>query len=185
LPNPYSYLTPRANNWTTPTAIWLRATSSENLATSTATVSSARTPVTSTKEGAIEIVSGRLALGNPYGSELLKMPVRMEAQYFTAGQRWETSSGDSFSSVTPGGISFANCLKNLGSPCKTSVLAPATSANVTLAAGVGTFWLKAPGAGNTGSAEFRMANPAWLPTMVGRAVFGVYRSPLIYIREVY
>jgi uncharacterized repeat protein (TIGR01451 family) len=185
LPNPFSYLTPRANNWTVPTAIWLRASASENLAASTATVSSARSPVANTREGAIEIVSGRLSLGNPYGSELLKMPVRMEAQYFTAARRWETSSGDSFSNVSPGGIVFANCLKNLGSPCKTTVLAPATSASVTVASGVGTFWLKAPGAGNTGSAEFRMSNPAWLPTTVGRAVFGIYKSPLIYVREIY
>jgi len=185
LPNAYSSTTPRANNWTKPTAIWLRATASENVGATTVTVSSARTPVAATKEGAVEIVSGRLALGNPYGLELLKMPIRMEAQYYTAAGRWETASGDSVSSVNPAGISFANCLKNLGSPCKTAVLAPDTTAAVTLNNGVGTFWLKAPGAGNTGSAEFKMANPAWLPTMVGRAVFGVYRSPVIYVREMY
>ena len=30
-----------------------------------------------------------------------------------------------------------------------------------------------------------MNNPAWLPSTIGRAVFGVYKSPLIYVREVY
>ncbi len=186
LPNAYSSATPRANNWTTPTAIWLRATASENVAgTGTVTISSARSPVANTREGAVEIVSGRLSLGNPYGSELLKMPIRLEAQYYTAAGRWETAAMDSASSVTPSGISFANCLKNLGSPCKTAVLAPSGTAAITLANGVGTFWLKPPGAGNTGSAEFKMNNPAWLPTMVGRAVFGVYKSPVIYVREMY
>ena len=34
-----------------------------------------------------------------------------------------------------------------------------------------------------------MNNPAWLPSTLGRAVFGVFndvlKSPLIYLREVY
>lgn len=54
-------------------------------------------------------------------------------------------------------------------------------------------WLRAPGAGNPGSINVTAAVPAWLRfnwtgvlgNPVGRATFGVYRSPLIYRRENY
>ncbi|MDR7306966.1 MSHA biogenesis protein MshQ [Rhodoferax saidenbachensis] len=54
-------------------------------------------------------------------------------------------------------------------------------------------WLRAPGAGNVGSIDVTANIPAWLQfnwtgavgNPVGRATFGVYRSPLIYRRENY
>ena len=63
------------------------------------------------------IVSGRLALDSPHGSELVKMPVRAEAQYWAAAGRWETSATDNVSTLQSGGITFANCRKRLGPPC--------------------------------------------------------------------
>lgn len=185
LPRPYSGAAPRTLETSVPTAVWLRAAASENLATGSVVVSSARSNAASSVEGAIDIVAGRLALGNPYGSELLRMPVRLEAQYFTAAQRWETSMADNASSVLPATVTFATCLGKLGPPCDTALLAPSTSAAVTLVGGIGTFWLKAPGAGNTGSAQFTMGSPAWLPSTSGRAVFGVFNSPFLYLREMY
>jgi hypothetical protein len=52
--------------------------------------------------------------------------------------------------------------------------------------------LQAPPRGTVGSVDFGVDNGSengvprtWLPTTVGRATFGLYRSPLIYMREVY
>lgn len=189
LPQPFSNLAPRARNWTAPTPIYLRASALENIATATGTatvtVSSLRAAAAQSAEGGITIVSGRLALDNPHGSELMKMPVRAEAQYWTAGGRWEPGSSDNASVLRTDGIGFANCRQALGPPCKAVLGVSVAGLQQTLKSGVTTFWLKAPGAGNQGSADFQMDNPAWLPSTIGRAVFGVYRSPLIYLREVY
>jgi hypothetical protein len=188
LPQPFSNLAPRARNWTAPTPIYLRASVLENIATTTGmanvTISSLRAVAAQSVEGGLTIVSGRLALDNPHGSELMKMPVRAEAQYWTTGGRWETSARDNASVLRTGGIAFSNCRLALGPPCK-PVLGVTADAQQRLIDGVTTFWLKAPGAGNHGSADFQMDNPAWLPSTIGRAVFGVYSSPVIYLREVY
>lgn len=188
LPNAFSNAAPRALNWTAPTPVYLRASATER--TVNAAGAAVNTTVTSQRasgavEGGLTIVSGRLSVGAPYGSELLKMPVRMNAQYWSTAGRWENSSTDNLSTVATAGIAFSNCLKNLGPPCKTTALAPASSTSVVLAAGTGTFFLKPPGSGNTGSAEFAMNNPAWLPSTKGRVVFGIFKSPLIYVREVF
>jgi MSHA biogenesis protein MshQ len=182
-PTAFTNAAPRALNWTAPTPIYLRASADDNIAGGTVTVTSLRGAAS--VEGGVTIVSGRLALDNPHGSELLKMPIRTEAQYWTTGGRWETSANDNASKVQSGGISFGNCLKNLGPPCKAAALGVTVNSLVPLVSGVGTIWLKAPGAGNNGSADVQMNNPAWLPSTIGRATFGVYKSPLIYLREVY
>jgi hypothetical protein len=188
LPQPFSNLAPRTRSWTAPTAIFLRATALEVIATTTGTgefmLSSLRAVAAQSIEGGTTIVSGRLSLESPHGSELMKMPVRAEAQYWTGGGRWETSAKDNVSVLRSGGITFANCRQALGPICK-AMLGVTADVQQTMAGGVTTFWLKAPGAGNHGSAEFQMNNPTWLPSTTGRAVFGVYKSPLIYLREVY
>ena len=183
LPQPFSSTASRARNWIAPTPVYLRASASENIAGGSAVVSSLR--ASGSVEGGVTIVSGRLALANPHGSELLKMPVKAEAQYWAATGRWETSATDNVSTVQSGGITFANCLKSFGPPCKTALLGVTADTSLLMKNGVATFWLRAPGAGNYGSAEFQMNNPTWLPSTIGRAVFGVYKSPLIYVREVY
>lgn len=170
---------PRARNWVAPTAAYVRADASEAIAGGTVKVSSLR--AAGSVEGGVMFVSGRLALDNPYGSELAKLPVRAEAQYWANTGRWETSATDNVSTLQNTGIGFANCKKL--TPCQSlGVSAPAL---LTMKRGVAGFWLKAPGAGTAGSAEYQMNNPAWLPSAIGRAVFGVYKSPLIYVREVY
>lgn len=190
-PTGFSNTRPRTvADWSAPTPIYLRASADENIAGGRVTVSSLR--ASGSVEGGVTVVSGRLALNNSQGSELLKMPVRLEAQYWAATGRWETSYTDSASVVQSGGITFDKCLKALkgpafpppGVPCK-PVLGVTANLPVTLDKGVGTIWLKAPGVGNSGSAQFQMDNPAWLPGTIGSAVFGVYKSPWIYLREVY
>ena len=51
------------------------------------------------------------------------------------------------------------------------------------------FLLSAPGAGNSGTADYYfdpLLAPEWLPSTVGRATFGIYRNtPVTYIRELY
>jgi MSHA biogenesis protein MshQ len=188
LPQPFSNSAPRARNWTSPTALYLRASADETIrvgaAATSVKISSLRG--TDSVEGGIMAISGRLSLDSPHGSELAKMPVRAEAQYWTAAGRWETSASDSVSGVQSGGITFANCTKGLGLPCpSTAVLGVTADSLLTLSNGTTTFWLRAPGAGRNGSAEFQMTNPAWLPSSIGRAVFGVFKSPLIYQREMY
>jgi hypothetical protein len=188
LPQPFSSGAPRARNWTAPTALYLRANADETVRVGAATVAAKTTSLrgAASVEGGIMAISGRLSLDSPHGSELLKMPVRAEAQYWTAAGRWEPSATDSVSTVQSGGISFANCTKGLGPPCpSTTVLGVTADSLMTLSNGTATFWLRAPGAGRNGSAEFQMNNPVWLPSSIGRAVFGVFKSPVIYQREVY
>lgn len=131
------------------------------------------------------IITGRLALANQYGSELAKMPVRAVAQYWTGAKRWEPNISDSVSSLASGGIVFSNCTKALAGSCGGPTLAVSPAGTLLLKDGAATFWLQAPGAGKTGSADFQMNNPADLPSTLGRAAFGIYKSPLIYVREVY
>jgi MSHA biogenesis protein MshQ len=180
LPKPFSNALPRARNWTAPTTIYVRAGAEENAA-GVARVTSVGAGAG--KEG-VMIISGRLGLDSPSGSELVRMPVRAEAQYWANTGRWETTATDNISAVQTGAVTFANCRLRLA-PCDTQVLKVRSPGSLTLTSGAAVFWLSAPGAGKTGSADFQVNNPAWLPSTVGRAVFGVYKSPLIYLREVY
>ena len=175
----FSSASPQAGNWTAPSAAFLRADVSDGAGS----VSSLRT--VGSVEAGMMIVNGRLALENPHGSELAKMPVRAVAQYWTGAKRWEPSASDSVSTLQSGGIAFSNCRKGLQGDCGSPTLGVTANSLLTLSNGAATFWLRAPGAGKTGSADFQMNNPAWLPSTLGRAVFGVYTSPLIYLREVY
>jgi hypothetical protein len=54
---------------------------------------------------------------------------------------------------------------------------------VTVAAGVRTFTLAAPGV--SGNVNISLNAPIYLPSTVGLATFGIFRSPLIYRRENY
>jgi hypothetical protein len=122
-------------------------------------------------------------LANAFGSELIKLPVKLTAQYWT-GSAWENNSEDS-DSVLPASAAFTSCkgaLNTGGGACVP--LVPLNS--VSLAKGAGTMWLQAPGAGKTGSASMQLkTTPSWLPSTIGRVTFGVYKSTFIYIREVY
>jgi hypothetical protein len=147
-------------------------------------------------EGGIMVVHGRLQLANAFGSELLRLPVRMNAQYWT-GTLWDNNSADSISTVrgdckilsSDCKILFSDCKKALvkDGKCNLGLLKTAADPD-TLKDGAGTILLAAPGRGNTGSAWLEVVdldNLPWLPSTRARAVFGIYKSPLIYIREVY
>ncbi len=152
---------------------------------------------------------GRLRLANANGSQLVALPVLMEAQYFN-GTIFVTNTADNCTSIAAGTVTMA-FNGNLAA-CETAV----TNAGA-LSAGRRTVVLPAPGTGNDGAADLRInlaavsgnactavggAGPAstsaarpWLqgnwtgtafdddPT--ARATFGTFRgsSEVIFIRE--
>jgi hypothetical protein len=192
LPNAFTNTNPRSLKWTAPTPIYLRATAAEQ------TVNALGQPtaisVTSKDQGfesGVTVLSGRLLLANAFGSELLKLPVGVTAQYWT-GSGWENNTVDN-SSLIKVAATFSQCQNRLSTVasgaanCKPALaLIPASSFSLTN--GAGKLWLQPPGTGNNGSGYMDItangSDPA-LPGTLGRVTFGIYKSPLIYIREVY
>ena len=148
---------------------------------------------------------GRLQMQNVYGSELLDLPLSMQAQYW-AGNYYTTNVNDSCTTIPVSSVTMGNYLKQL-SACKTQ-LSPISS--VTMAAGklsATGLLLTKPGATNAGSVDLAMnlgttptgavclgtsASPATAANMPwfganpnARAVFGALKSPIIYARENY
>ncbi|QDL56913.1 LamG domain-containing protein [Rhodoferax aquaticus] len=195
-----------ATKQTVPASIKVRATE-----TAADSVSSAPG-----SEGLAALRSGRVRLGNAYGSELLDLPVSLRAEYWggsTSG--WLLNTADSCSTTvlqfTPVGtdITASTCVRDAvnysGKGCSGAV--PVSNRSFLEGGVVGTdsngvagfagnfnLWLKAPGAGRSGSIDISATVPSWLqfdwkgagpanPT--ARATFGVYKSPLIYRRENY
>lgn len=179
---------------TTPTIIRVRAVDTDN-------VTSLRVPLSSSSEGQPEIRSGRIKISNAHGSELLRLPITMTAQYWNASSNYVSSTTDNSSSfvvATPpatSAVNFGNYQKNL-----TTVSVAGSPKTVTLSSGVGGFTLAAPGSGKNGSVD--MSIPAltgascyvapvplgcYLPSNTARATFGVYKgsNSFIYLRENY
>ncbi|HWJ93581.1 MAG TPA: DUF6701 domain-containing protein [Telluria sp.] len=191
LSTPYSSGAPAGtSNWSLPRTIYLRAEAKVLVAGSPAAserlVTSLRAAGTPSVEGGVRVLTGRLFVANSAGSELLRLPVRLNAQYWT-GSGWANNIGDNVSAIAASASYapvFSNCRQRI---CNTAVVAQPWN-TLLLDDGAARIWLQPPGAGFTGSIDLRIhdsGRPAWLPSTVGRAVFGSYRSPLIYIREVY
>jgi hypothetical protein len=155
---------------------------------------------------------GQLKMSNAHGSELLRLQIPMEAQYWN-GTTFVTNSADSCTSIAAGNITMDGYKSTLAA-CETAI-----SGGGTLVAGRGTLYLSRPGAGNSGSANLRMnlgtavgntclaspgaesaattASRSYLRSKSGatatydddphaRATFGIYKSgPVIYMREMY
>lgn len=161
---------------------------------------------------ATSIRHGRLRLQNAYGSELLALPVALEAQFWTAGGYYTTNLLDNCTQIPASSIVMDGWVPALGA-CETQ-LSPV--GNLALAGGrylnaVAPFGprltLTRPGAGNSGSVNLAInvgaaaagntcvaaapsaattANLPWFgPNLGAKATFGIYRSPLIYRRENY
>jgi MSHA biogenesis protein MshQ len=183
LPVPFNRELPAGTAWTGPTPIFLRATAVDTPNVLTVTSKQADT----TLEAGITILNGRLQLTTVAGSELLRLPVTMKAQFWLPGGAngaWTVNSQDN--SATPATIAFASCKRNLlvANACYTGLQISARDA--AFAAGQARFFIPAPGAGRTGSAMFNMTGaPAWLPSTLAQALFGAYKSNFIYLREVY
>jgi hypothetical protein len=122
------------------------------------------------------------------GSELLRLPVTMDAQFWykpaSGAGSWTGNLADT--GATPTTIAFSACKRNLlvANACDSTL--KMTPKDAVFTAGTGRFFIAPPGAGKTGSAMFNMTGaPAWLPSTLAQAVFGVYKSNFIYLREVY
>ncbi len=139
--------------------------------------------------GGASIRYGRIRLKNAYGSELLALPVPMQAQYYqNAGNGFVTHTADACTTKIT--VSLTNYQGGL--------TAGATQPTLTQppTAGVFNLSLSAPGAGITGSVIVTAKVPSWLQydwkssalaNPAALAVFGLYEgSPYqIFLQEIY
>jgi hypothetical protein len=150
---------------------------------------------------------GRLKLSNAYGSELLDLPIPVEAQYWN-GSYYTVNKDDSSTTFPASSIIMDNYLQSLNA-CETH-FSPAGS--LTMSGGILSpgLNLTVSGLGNTGSVDLELnigstvsgntcttateasataANMSWFGTVnpTARATFGIYKgnSKFIYIRELY
>ncbi len=120
---------------------------------------------------------GRTNISNAYGPELLGLVMPVVIEY------WNSSTAAYVRSAGDAGTVIAVALGNYQGNLTAGKTTPTVSALVN---GVGRVNLSAPGANNSGSVDVSVTNPAYLPSNpVGRATFGVYRGPFIYMREQY
>lgn len=161
-----------------------------------------------------EIRFGQLVLSNAHGSELLGLPVPLEARFWNgSGFILGTPlTADSCTQLAAANVMLANWQRDLDA-CDTSV-----SLSGRFNAGRGNLRFSAPGAGNTGSVDLTLqlgatatgtscvanavtpasaASQSWLQgrsssgvynqNPAARASFGLHRGskPLIYLREMY
>lgn len=189
------------NRETEPANVLIRAGDGE--------VSSLRPLPAASVEGLAAIRSGRVRLSNAYGSELLDLPVTFRTEFYqNAG--WGLNVQDSCTgdasvdpanavsvalALTPAGLN--TCIRDSGSPGRSGAgcLAAASAAKSYTEGGAtsplsfaGNFnlWLQAPSNQQLGWARITATVPTWLgPVAPALAVFGRYKSPLIYRRENY
>jgi predicted acyltransferase (DUF342 family) len=125
---------------------------------------------------------GRLKVSNAYGSELLPLSIPVEAQYWD-GTNYRRNTLDTCTNIGTTNVTLSNYTKNLSAGDTT------LSGGGVMNAGKSTFTLTRPGAGNNGSVDlnFSLLNFPWLGTgnQSARATFGLYKSPIIYMRENY
>ena len=162
----------------TPTSIFIRAVDTDG-ATSAQGAASI--------EGGVTVVSGRLAVFNNYGSELVALPINVAAQYWS-GTRFATSTTDNVSMFQPGDVVLGNCTKNLasGTSCKASLAVASAPLTLTLVNGISRIKMTPAGVGNTGSVEVRIPALPYLPSSTARIAVGLYKAgPVLYLREVY
>ena len=140
---------------------------------------------------------GRLLMPNTYGSELLSLNVPIEAQYWN-GSAYQRNQQDSCSVIPAASIAMGNYRNNLAA-CETAL----SGAGI-MSAGKVSATLSKPGSGNNGSVDLTInlssaagntctpaSTPAaaaglpWFGTInpSSRATFGLFKTPVIYMRE--
>jgi uncharacterized repeat protein (TIGR01451 family) len=195
--NPATAASRSARDWGGPTLVYLRASMTETIRPSGSAnpVITSRTPAnawTPQYEDGLLVAAGRLFVPNVFGSDLLRLPVPLAAQYWN-GTAWAASASDETSLVASairpvaGGCRKSFALDPATGACKPNPLTVAGTGAVGLIHGKGTLVLQAPPRGTVGSVDMTLdsADAPWLPSTQARVTFGLYKSPLIYLREVY
>jgi hypothetical protein len=141
---------------------------------------------------------GRLLMQNTYGSELLPLSVPVEAQYWN-GNAYQRNQLDICTTIATSSVAMGNYRNNL-TACETQI-----SGTGTMSAGKTTFTLSRPSVGNSGSVDLSInlnsangltcnnpaqtaassANIPWFGATNpnARATFGLFKTPIIYMRE--
>jgi MSHA biogenesis protein MshQ len=181
----------RPTTATAPTniTIYAQPTDSDGVTISSATATSS----------ASEFRYGRLLVPNVYGSELSPLSMPIEAQYWN-GTTYQRNQLDSCTTINPVNISMGNYNNNLAA-CETQL-----SGGGTMASGKTVVNLTKPGHGNNGSVDLTVntntssgntciptstqatsTSYPWFgsPNPAARATFGLFKSPVIYMRESY
>lgn len=150
-------------------------------------------------EGTVNIYSGRLKLGNAYGSELLNLSVPLEVQYWTTALGWTQNSADvaSCTSIVQNNIKLSNTTVALNSVTAVSGSAgkwnvnltkPGVAANVDICVDLGADTAHAWCAATTPLAKtYLQTGAGYNEDPVSHATFGVYKgnNNFIYQRESY
>jgi MSHA biogenesis protein MshQ len=144
-------------------------------------------------EGITQVRSGRLWLGNAFGSEFLTLRMPMQTQYWTA-TGWQKNTADSCTQLTVptsgnGGLVFGTqtTVNQLTVGETTATMAGTPAGRVVN--GDPLLSLSAPGAGNFGYVDVAAGNlgaPTWLPpTGSARACFGTCgpRRPVVIFQR--
>ena len=163
-----------------PVTVYLRAADSEG-ATSDRGTASLETQLT--------VVSGRLALGNSYGSPNAAQPVGATAQYYMSDSYVFNPQMTVSAPLNADSAKFSNCEKGLNAAQCTSLKVALPPSRLDLANGKGSFRVTPPNPAPTavGTADVSLESLIpYLPSGQGSLTFGIYRSgPVIYRREVY
>ena len=184
-----------------PTLFYLRASMRERLSTGPTTtkdimVTSATpdTARTDQYEDGLLVISGRLLVPNVFGSELLRLPLNLAAQFWN-GKSWVVNSNDTSTAGEKLVPVAGSCTREFAvpysaapGPCKDNPVSLVTPGPVALNKGIGQLVLQSPGRGKIGSLDLTVGGGtvgSWLPATRGRITFGVYRSPMLYMREIY
>jgi hypothetical protein len=127
--------------------------------------------------GATILRYGRLRIANTYGSELLPLPVEVQAQFWN-GSAYTSNTDDGCTPLAGG--NFANSL-GPGAVISTSI-----GGIGTLTGGTGKITLAKPSPSPTAKGAVNVTSVIPYLPGTGRATFGVYRSgPVIYRRELH
>jgi len=143
----------------------------------------------------VMVVNGRLMVGNTIGTPLAKTAVPLRAQYWS-GQAWEQNGGVEELESVMGSVEFSACRRSLrlstatGDVCDPVVkvfgaqAATDTVALPMLKGGKANLIL-APVGDKSGNVDVFVNGSEYLPSTFGRVSFGQFKSPVIYVREMY
>lgn len=143
-------------------------------------------PSASGTEAKLTVLTGRMMVPNSYGSERLPIRLPVQVQYWNGS--WLGNVSDGASKFTQADVILADCRLGLGAGACNGATKVQNGTYIfvggVLPSPNGQLLLLAPGV--AGSVNVSVGSLPYLPSTVGRAVFGVLKSgPVIYLRELY